>query len=425
MLDDDERAELERLREEIRALREPPSRRGWRPAAAAVSVVLGCLLAPVALTAVWLHNQVADTDRFTDTVRPLVHDPSVRAALTDRVTATVFTYVDVRGAADQAVDALGLPPRITERLHDLTGPLALGVRNFVHTRLDALFASDEFAAAFDRTVRVAHEQANAVLSGTTSAVAIQGDRVTLDLAPFIDTAKHQLVEAGFTAAGRVPEVHPTIAIADAAVLVRARTVYTAVDRLAMWLPWMTIVLLALGVLLADDHRRTILAAGLGVAGSMLALAIALVITRGVLVGTVPSSATAATAATYDIVVRFLRTGLRTVFVLGLVVALGAFLAGPSATAVRIRQTAVEMLSWLRLRVGLQGGTWVYTHRAALRAATTAVAVLSFVFLDRPTPAAVIVIATLLVVALAVLQFLARPPTPPTTGEAQPAGPPAR
>jgi hypothetical protein len=187
----------------------------------------------------------------------------------------VFTHVDVRGLADDAVDALaeqGLPPRLANRLHDLTGPLANSVRDFVHTRVGELFASEQFARAFDRMVRVAHEQANAMLSGSTSAVAIQGDQVTLDLAPFIEAAKRQLVEAGLTAANNVPEVHPTIAIADAACLARARTAYSTVDTLATCLPWVAITLLALGVYLARDHRRALVASGLGFGASMLVLA---------------------------------------------------------------------------------------------------------------------------------------------------------
>jgi hypothetical protein len=409
-LEPDERAELARLRDEILALRaaRERGRPGWRPVVSTVLVVFGCLVAPVALTAVWLHNQVADTDRFAATVHPLVRDPAVRAALTDRVTETVFTYVDVRQLADEAVDALALPPRVEDRLHDLTGPLASSVRSFVHTKVGELFASEKFAAAFDRMVRVAHEQANAVLSGSASAIAIQGDKVTLDLAPFIDAAKRRLVDAGFTAAGNVPEVHPTIAIADAAGLVRARTAYSTVDELAIWLPWAAIVLLALGVYLARDHRRALLASGLGFAAGMLVLAVALVITRGVLVGSVPSRSAAPTAAAYDIVVRFLRDGLRTLLVLGLVVALGAFLAGPSATAVDIRRGVVRGLAWLRTRSGLRTGPWVHNHRVALRGAAIGLAVLVFVFLDRPGWLAVVLIAALLALCLAVVQFLDRP-----------------
>jgi hypothetical protein len=336
----------------------------------------------------------------------------------------VFTYVDVRQLADEAVDALadqGLPPRLADRLHDLTGPLASSVRDFVHTRVAELFASDQFARAFDRMIRVAHQQANAVLSGSASAIAIQGDQVTLDLAPFIDAAKQQLADAGFTAVNAVPEVHPTIAIADAAGLVRARTVYSTVDSLARWLPWVTIGMLALGVYLARGHRRALVAAGLGFAASMLLLAITLVLARAVLVNSVPSRSAAPASAAFDITVRFLRDGQRTLFVVGLVVALGAFLAGPSVAAVRILTGVVRSLAWLRGRTGPRTGrvgAWVHTYRGVLRGVAVGIAVLVFVFLDRPSGLTVLLIAALLVVCIVVIQLLdqpmsARPTAAPT------------
>ncbi|HEY7592226.1 MAG TPA: hypothetical protein VH969_03665 [Actinophytocola sp.] len=415
----DERAELERLRGEIQQLRQTRTHRrrfAWRPVLSAVLIVLGCLLAPVALATVWVHNQVADTDRFVATASPLVRDPAVQAALTNRVTDEIFTRIDVQGLANDAVDALaqqGVPPRLTDRLHDLTGPLASGVRGFVHDRVAQLFASDQFARAFDRMIRVAHQQANAVLSGSSSAIGVQGDKVTLDLAPFIDAAKQQIAEAGLPAVNNIPEVHPTIAIADASNLVRARTAYSTLDNLATWLPWVAIALLALGVYLARNHRRALVATGLGFAASMLVLAAALVITRSVLVNNVPSRSAAPTSAAFEILVRFLRDGLRTLLVVGLVVALFAFLAGPSVTAVRIRGGAVRSLAWLRGRTGMRSGKvggWVHTYRGVLRGVAVGLAVLIFVFLDRPSGLAVLLIALLLVICLAVIQFFDQPVT---------------
>jgi hypothetical protein len=102
---------------------------------------------------VWTNRQVADTDRFVATMGPLIREPSVQAALTNRVTDTVFTYVDVRAVADDALAAQGLPPRISDRLHDLTGPLANSVRDFVHTRVAALFASEQFASPTSRPTK--------------------------------------------------------------------------------------------------------------------------------------------------------------------------------------------------------------------------------------------------------------------------------
>jgi hypothetical protein len=115
------------------------------------------------------------------------------------------------------------------------------------------------------------------------------------------------------------------------------------------------------------------------------------------------------------VVRFLRDGLRTVLVLGLVVAGGAFLTGPAVTAVRLRGSAGRAVAWLRDRATKAGlrtgpvGAWVHTHAGALRVAAVGLAVLIFVFLDRPSGLAVLTIALSLVAFLAVIQFLDQKP----------------
>src|SRR5215212_7549818 len=119
----DERGELLRRRREVEALNSagrPPRRKfRWRSVLAVLLIVLGCVLAPVAGVAVWVHNQVSDTDRFVRTMSPLVDDPDVQNALTQKLTSTVFQYVDVQGVADDAVNALGaqgLPPQLVTRL---------------------------------------------------------------------------------------------------------------------------------------------------------------------------------------------------------------------------------------------------------------------------------------------------------------------
>ena len=72
---------------------------------------------------------------------------------------------------------------------------------------------------------------------------------------------------------------------------------------------------------------------------MLVLGAVLLIARGMYLNSVPNSVLPgdAAAAAFDILVRFIRTALRTLLVVGLVVAAAAFLTGPSVTAVRIRK----------------------------------------------------------------------------------------
>lgn len=127
----DERDELERLRAEVVALRTVPPpprvrrRVRWASVGSAILLVLGLLLVPVSVLAVWTNNQVSNTERFVATVSPVAADPAVQAALANRITAEVMACVDVQQIAGEAVDALaaqGLPPRLADRLRDLTGP---------------------------------------------------------------------------------------------------------------------------------------------------------------------------------------------------------------------------------------------------------------------------------------------------------------
>ena len=75
-LSPDERAELERLRAETARLHEQggqgggPSRRrrfSWRMPVSILLIVLGCIVAPVAVLGVWAGTEVSDTGRW---VRP-------------------------------------------------------------------------------------------------------------------------------------------------------------------------------------------------------------------------------------------------------------------------------------------------------------------------------------------------------------------
>ena len=91
----------------------PGSRQRWRTILAVVLIVVGCVLAPLAGVAVWARNQVTNTDRYVRTVAPLASDPAIQQAVADQITAQVFTYLDVQGLTNQAVDGLaeqGLAP---------------------------------------------------------------------------------------------------------------------------------------------------------------------------------------------------------------------------------------------------------------------------------------------------------------------------
>jgi hypothetical protein len=415
-----ERLELERLRREVGSLRtsaRPPREKfRWRSLLATVLIVLGCVLAPVAGLAVWTNNQVSNTDRFVRSISPLIEDPDVQARLTDRVTATIFEYVDVQGIADDGIDALvaqGLPAELATRLENLTPTLASAVTGFVHDKVAELVASPAFVRAWNQALTVAHRQLDTILSGESKAIVIRGDSVFLDLAPFIDLAKERLSAAGLTAVDLVPEVHPTVELAKADTLVRAQTAYSMLNTVAGVLPWIVLGLLVVGVYLARNRFRAMVGAGLGLALAMFVLAAGLLVARSLLVGAVPAGAAPATASGFDIVVTYLRYGLRALIVLGLVIALAGYLAGRSESAVRLRRWSADRLHNMRGGPAAGGpvASWVRSHIRGLRIGAVMLAVLAFVFMEQPTGAAILVIAALLLVALAVIEFLGRPEAP--------------
>jgi len=413
----------------------PGSRQRWRTIVASLLIVLGCVLAPLAGVAVWARNQVTNTDRYVRTVAPLASDPAIQQAVADQITAQIFTYLDVRGLTDQTVDALAersLRPQVTDQLRGFAGPLASGIQSFVRTEVGKIVQSQAFADAWTQANRVAHQALVKALTGEGGeAVTVEGDTVTLNLAPFIETVKQRLVEGGFGLAARIPEVNASFVLFDVTNLTRARSAFNLLNTLGIWLPIIAIVLLGIGVVVAKDHRRALVGAAVGVAVAMVGLGLSLAVFRTIYLDAVPAAVLPddAAAVLYDTIVAYLRLGLRTILVLALVVAAGALVTGQSTTAVRTRQGLAHGLGWLRGGAEQAGwrtgpvGTWVYANKTLLRIAAVTLAALALVFWGQPTGKTILVLAGLLLVALALIEFLGQPPQPTVVAPSAPSSPP--
>jgi hypothetical protein len=428
-LEPGERAELERLRAEVNDLRARSTARrrrtGWRGPIATLLIVLGCVLAPASVLSVWTANQVSDTSRYVANVAPLASNPAIQRALTDKITTEITTHLDVAGYTDQAADALagrGLS-RVAAALRSLAPSIASGVAGFIHSQVHKVVRSPAFARLWTRLNSVAHAQLVKALSGRGGgAINVQNGQVTIGLGPFITEAKQRLAARGLTIVKKLPAINPTFPLFSAKYLVRAQTAYRAINDLKVVLPLAALLFLAAGVYIARSHRRALIGAGIGVSAAMFVLAAGLLIARGIYLSSVANSKLPADAAAalFDTLVRFIRDGLRTLLVVGLVVAAAAFLTGPSVSAVRTRGAFSAGLRWLRERGELHGartgpvGQWTYAHRKALRAGATGAVVLIFVFWGRPTAAVVAGLAVALLVALGLIGLIGRPPAPPTS-----------
>ncbi len=410
-----------------------PGRRrfSWRTPVSIVLIVLGCVLAPLSVVAVWTANQVSDTSRFVANMEPLIHEPAIQRALTDKITTEINTRLDVRGLADQASTDLtnhGLT-RAGTLLHSVSGSLASGVDGFIHTQVAKIVASPQVARLWVRLNEKVHAGLVKALSGQGSgAVTIRNGQVVLNLGPVIDTVKSDLSARGFTLVNKIPPIHPapTIALFSAKYLIKAQTGYRLLNDLKIVLPVLTLLLLGFGVAAARRHRRALIGAALGFAASMLVLGAALAIFRSVYLSSVPPSVLPADAAAvlYDDLVRFIKDGLRVLLVAGLIVAIAALFTGPSAAAVSTRHALSSGLGQIRAggeRAGVHtgpAGRWTYAHRTALRVTAAVIATLVFIFWSSPTWVATLVIAIVLLVVLGIIELIASPPASP-----QPAGQP--
>jgi hypothetical protein len=424
---EDEQAELERLRTEVDELRKQsarPRRRrvSWRTPVSALLIVIGCILAPLSVIGVWTANQVSDTNRYIANIEPLIHDPAIQNALTDKVTVAITSRLNVAGRATQAADLLtskGLP-RVGTLLKTFAPTLAGAVNGYIHNAVHKLVTSPGFARAWVQVNTIAHQTLVKALSGQGGAVTVSNGQVTIDLAPFIAVVKQNLAKRGFTLVNSLPPIHPTIALFSSKTLVQAQTLYRLINDLKIVLPILSLLLIAAGVYIARYHRRALIGAGLGFAASMLVLGAALLIFRGVYLNSVPNSVfpSNAAAAAFDTLVRFIKIALRALLVLGLVVAIAAFFTGPSVTAVRTRAGFVKGFDWVRSSGERRGvstgpaGRWTYAHRNALRICAVALAAVIFVFQGRPTAASVIVLAIILLLVLGLIELIGRPPSQP-------------
>jgi len=432
-LNQNEQAELERLRTEVGELRQqqaaPPRRRrvSWRTPVSALLIVIGCVLAPLSVIGVWTANQVSDTNRYVANIEPLIHDPAIQNALTDKVTTAIVSSLNVTARTNQAADLLNSKgfERVGSLLKTFSGSLASAVTSYVHSNVHKIVTGPRFASAWIEVNRVAHQALVQALSGQGGAVTVSNGKVTLDLTPFIAIVKKDLAQRGFTLVNSLPPIHPTIVLFSSKTLVQAQTLYRVLNDLKIVLPIATLVLIAAGVYIARDHRRALIGAGLGFAASMLVLGAALLIFRGVYLHSVPNSVfpSDAAAAAFDTLVRFIKIALRALLVLGLVVAIAAFMTGPSVSAVRTRAAFVKGFDWIRSTGERRGvstgpaGQWTYAHRRALRISAVALAAVIFVFQGRPTPASVIVLVIVLLLVLGLIELIGRPPA-----KAEAAGP---
>ncbi|MFJ3516831.1 MULTISPECIES: hypothetical protein [unclassified Streptomyces] len=417
MQGDESAGEIAALRARVAALeseaarRTPPKHR-MKSLLSALLIIIGCVLAPLGIVASWTSSIVGNTDRYVSTVAPLASDPDVQAAAANRVTAALMEHLDLATLLEDA--APDQRPLLQKALGKLGGSLEGAVSSFVKEKAQDVIASDQFETIWTNANRTIHTSLVKALTGSgDGAVEIKNDAVTIDLAPVIEQVKTRLVDAGMSVAGRIPEIHTDFTVVQSNDIGRVKTGFRLLQILGVWLPIIAVLLVAAGVLLSAHRRRILVTAALAVAFSVAVLGLGLTVFRTVYLNALPDTVSqAAAGSVYDAMIRLLRTTIRMVVVLGIVIALAAWLSGPGKYATAARQIWHSGIVATRAtadRLGLRTGPvgpFIRRHRAWFTWGLVAIAVLVYVLWSYPTGWVVVGLALALLFALAVTDFLA-------------------
>jgi hypothetical protein len=389
-----------------------------RATASGVLAVLACLLVPLTLIAVWVHDIALDTDRYVATVAPLARNRAVQDAAAARMAEAVAVRVDgPRATAELGawLRSRGLPPQAAQAVAALGPQLDTAVNDTVHKAATRIVRSERFARTWDQANRRAHAAVVHALTGEgRGAVDVRDGTVVLDVGTAVDTLKKQLADEGLRPASAIPSPDKQLVLLSSDQLGKARKGAHALDVIGNWMPPFVALIGAAGVLLARNRRRALVRTALGAAVACFVLAVLLAVARGYYLGHLPTAVRSrdAAAAVFDTLVRFLRAAFRTAIVLGLVVALGAWLAGPGRLPVAVRggceRTAEAVARWGRAR-GLgtgRTGTWVQAHRTWLGLAAVAVVAAGFAAWNDPTAVLIVCLVLVLLALLAVIALLA-------------------
>jgi len=224
-----------------------------------ILLVLAALLAIPSVTVLWVHREIANVEGYAATAERIISEPSVQALIADKVATEIMEHLPVTSLLNDAVGEA--PPRLAAALTKIQPALYGAVNDYINRAVTSLVSSPEFAAIWDKVVRLSHQAVRALLQG-------EGRGVRLDLGPVVQEMKTRLNAHGFTLANEIPDLHPEFTLVNSPTLTKARDLYSVYQVLRWLLPVLTFLCLVGGVLLARDHWSGLMWGAIGIALAM-------------------------------------------------------------------------------------------------------------------------------------------------------------
>jgi hypothetical protein len=408
----------------------PPSKAGGGRAAragrwtgAVALMVVALVLSITSIAAVFARNQLLNTDRYVATMAPLATDPVIQAAISNRISEEVLARVDLKSLATQATEWLtsrGAP----DALKTLVGPAVNAVESFVRSEISKIVHSNQFATIWNAANRAGHRALVAILTGSKNgAIVSSGDTVSINLGPLLANVKQRLIADGFGLASKIPAVSAQFTIFESNKLPKLRSTVRLLNDVATWLPWVTLAIIVGAVFTAPNRRRGIILAG-------LFIALGLLITRGVIhfiaesaIDDLPPTVQSPEAVQHvlTIVLRNVRVAVNFFALIFGLAAVFAFLFGTNRFSTGLRKLINMALDGIGRALGASGiplgpvPAFVRQYRRIAAPLAIAIAVVVLVF--NPSVANVLWSVFWVLLALAIVEILARTEKPAVTAPA--------
>lgn len=393
---------------------------GWTVLATAL-IVIASILAPVAVVSTWAQRELTDTNYFVDTFAPLATKPAVQDLVVTQTVSAIESHVDIEGITSEVftgLENLGLGPRASDALNALQAPLVAGIKSLISSTVSKFVHSQAFADIWKQTLTITHKQLLATLNGDKNAAVSIGPNgeIGVQLGPIIDAVKQRLVDQGFSFAKNIPTIDKTIVIAKDSSVTLYVGLYNLVVAVGVWLPWVVLVMLAAGVLVARRRVIALIWASAALGISMILVSVGISVGKTVFVLEVSSAIPADAAQTlYSGILGFVQSIVVAVAVLAVTVFVIALLSGPFRWARTLRGYAGSGFAAARRGAEKHGittgkvGEWLYSQRVLLRVIVGLIAAAVVVFGRPLNPPLIIWTAVIAVLVVAVLELLSRPP----------------
>ena len=407
--------EVARLQGEVDDLRAKLDRRGQRMARARQAalvflLVLGCGLVAMSLIAAYVRTTVLNTDRYVQTMAPIARSPAVQTAVADKLDTAISSSVDFDGLLRDA---------LPDRADPLAPALAGGLRQAIRSRVDAFVTSDRFTQLWDEANRRAHSRVVALLTtGESKRLLLEGDTVYLDLGAAVDRVRDGLQQRGLERlAAAIGTVDGRITLLKSEGFVKAQSAVDLLEKLTILLPILALLCLSGHIWLSRPRWRGLLRAGLGLIVTALLLLAAIGVARSAYLDAIDRDVLPRQAAAdiFDTLIELLRSGLRVVAIVAVVLALLALVLG------RTEQLAAGSRRALRGLAASPRLGWVAEHRALLQGAAVALGGLVLLSWDPPTARLVLIDAALVAAAVALVAALAGAAEKGARSQVTPAG----